>query len=69
MSAVTPTTDMFFGNIAEIRIYTGAMTATERQAVEDELNLAYGTPVPEPTSLAVLAAGGLMFVARRRRAR
>lgn len=68
MSAVNPTTDMFFGNIAEIRIYTGAMTAADRQAVEDELNLAYGTPVPEPTSLAVLAVGGLMLGARRRRA-
>lgn len=61
--------DFFNGKIAEIRIYTGGMTDAERLDIVTELNTAYGTTVPEPAAVGVVAAGGLMLAARRRRAR
>ena len=48
----------FNGLVDEVQVYERALTATEIQSL-----------LPEPTSLALLALGGLMLVSRRRQTR
>jgi hypothetical protein len=64
--------DFFSGDIAEIDIYHGVLTSDQIASVEATLTGEYITgtipviPVPEPTTLAMLAGGfGLLFAARR----
>jgi hypothetical protein len=64
--------DMFNGQIAEIDIYQGVLTPAQIAGVEATLTGEYITraiplnPIPEPTTLAMLAGGfGLLFAARR----
>jgi hypothetical protein len=64
--------DFFSGDIAEIDIYQGVLTSDQIASVEATLTGEYITgtipviPVPEPTTLAMLAGGfGLLFAARR----
>ncbi len=64
--------DFFSGDIAEIDIYQGVLTSDQIASVEATLTGEYitgtipVTPVPEPTTLAMLAGGfGLLFAARR----
>jgi hypothetical protein len=57
----------FNGSVAELDIYSGAMTTEQMQTVEAGLLSTYSAiPVPEPTTLAMMAGGfGLLFAARR----
>jgi len=59
--------DGFSGDIAEIDIYTGILTAPQIAAVQSQLQAEYVSPVPEPVSmgLAMIASGALL--GRRRR--
>jgi hypothetical protein len=66
--------DYFSGDIAEIDIYQGVLTSGQIAAVEATLDGEYVTgtipvnpmPVPEPTTLALMAGGfGLLLAARR----
>ena len=64
--------DGFVGDIAEIDIYSGVLTPSQISTVEATLNGEYITgtipvnPVPEPTTLALMAGGfGLLLAARR----
>jgi hypothetical protein len=62
-------TGYFGGQMAEILIYDTALSTQDRQAVEAYLNEKYITgPIPEP-STALLAAGGVVLLAGRRRSR
>ena len=60
----------FIGNIAAIQVYSGVLSTTQRQAVEQQFTNAYVTPVPEPAPLSLLAVGGLglLLIGRKRAA-
>lgn len=52
--------EWWLGDIAELRVYDAALTTTEREAIEAELNTTYGFgPPPEPP---VLESGPIMAV-------
>lgn len=60
--------DGFLGDIAEIDIYTGVLTAAQISTAESALTAAYATPVPEPTSMAMMTGGfGLLLATFRLR--
>ena len=69
-SIVIDPADHFLGNIAELQIYSGVLTASQVQAIDQSFTSAYVTPVPEPAPLVFLAvvAVGLLLLKRRRRA-
>ncbi len=52
-------TEFFVGNMAELQIYSGILTASQVQTVDESFVSAYVTPVPEPASLGIVALGGL----------
>ena len=54
----------FDGNYAELIIYDSVLSEPERLAVEGYLQAKY---IPEPGTLVLLGAVGLLFGARRRR--
>lgn len=54
----------FEGEIAEILIYSGVLSDTDREHVEAYLDGKYSLGIPEPSAVALLALGGLFF--RRR---
>jgi len=58
--------DGFDGQLAEIDIYSGVLTAPQIVAQEALLSAEYINPVPEPTTLALLAGGIGAIVATRR---
>jgi hypothetical protein len=58
--------DTFLGKIAEIDIYTGVLSGSQISTIEGNLTAAYVTPVPEPTTWAVVVAGFGLFLAMRR---
>lgn len=62
----TGSRDFATGYIAEVRIYDTAMTDLEIAEVYSELNATYAA-VPEPSSAALLAVGGLTLILRRKK--
>ena len=58
---------LFTGNIAELQIYSGVLTTSEVQAVNQAFTNAYINPVPEPAPLALLVVAGVVLPLVRRR--
>lgn len=60
--------EFFVGNIAELQIYSGVLTSSQVQTVDQAFINAYVTPVPEPATLGLVAFGGLglLLVGRKR---
>jgi hypothetical protein len=57
--------DGFVGDLSEIDIYSGVLTAGQISTVESQLTASYVTPVPEPTAWAMMAGVfGIMLAAR-----
>jgi hypothetical protein len=51
--------EFFVGDIAEIRIYSGALSTAQIQPIEAAFEAAYVTPVPEPASIWLLGLGAI----------
>lgn len=66
-SGATPN-EFFLGNIAELQIYSGVLTASQVQTVDQSFTSSYVTPVPEPAMLGLIALGGLglLLIGRKR---
>ena len=58
-SLVIEPEDHFLGNIAELQIYSGVMTSSQIQTVNQSFINAYVNPVPEPATLWLFAVSGL----------
>ncbi len=54
----------FTGDLAELVIVRGDLSDNDFQAARNTLAVSYGL-VPEPSSLVLLLAGGLLLFARR----
>jgi hypothetical protein len=54
----------FIGDVAEVLVYHNALSASDRQEVQEYIFAKYG--IPEPTVAALLAIGGLALLRRRR---
>lgn len=66
-SLVIDPLEHFLGNIAELQIYSGVLTASQVQAIDQSFTSAYVTPVPEPAPLAFFAVGAVGLLLKRRR--
>lgn len=63
-SSVAPassTTESFTGDIALLRVYNDSLSATEVTSIYSAT-----TAIPEPSSFAIVALGGLLMLPRRR---
>ena len=60
--------EFFIGNIAELQIYSGVMTSSQIQTVNESFTSAYVNPVPELTTLGLIAIGGagVLLMGRKR---
>ena len=62
--------EYFSGDIAEIRIYSGILSDIQRLAIENEFTASYITPIPEPSTWAMmLGSFGMLFGMQRLRSR
>ena len=66
-SGATPD-EFFIGNIAELQIFSGVLTGSQIQTVNQSFTRSYVTPVPEPATLGLAACCvlGLLMLKRRR---
>ncbi len=62
-----PATGFFTGNIAELQVYSGVLTTSQVQTVNQSFINSYVNSVPEPGALVMLALGtlGLLLIRRR----
>lgn len=56
-SGATPN-EFFLGNIAELQIYSGSLTSSQVQTVNQSFTSSYVNPVPEPATLGLFGLGG-----------
>jgi hypothetical protein len=63
----SPAGGFFVGNIAELQIYSGVLTANEVQTVNQAFTNAYINPVPESAPVALIAVAGLGLLLLRRK--
>ncbi len=63
----SPATGFFIGNVAELQIYSGVLTAGAVQTVNQAFISSYVNPVPEPTTVGLLAVAGAGMALRRKR--
>jgi len=56
----------FTGDVAEVLMYNGVLSDTDRQAVEAYLMEKYNIGVPEPATMTLLTLGGLALLRRRK---
>jgi hypothetical protein len=62
--------EFFSGEIADIEVYSGTMTDTQRAGIEATLTAEYVTPIaaPEPNTWAMIVGGlALLFIVQRKR--
>ncbi len=62
-----PAAGLFTGNIAELQIYSGVLSTSQVQAVNQTFINLYVNPVPEPTGLVLLAGAGAALLRLRRK--
>lgn len=61
------TADFFDGDVAEILVYGIALSESDRLNVEAYLDGKYSLGIPEPSSMAFLGLGGILWAWRRRK--